>query len=128
MRGKKLQGYGKLLAGQPAAGSCNMLDAVPGKRLAISQSAAFYRPFHRGFASQLVSSCDRKMPTLKATAINNTRACSTFHRGVLTLFTRKTHTFCSSAFHYSSAMPTFTGNSCLLLCENHFGQSECGDE
>lgn len=67
LRGEKLKGYGKLLAGQPGASSCNMLDMVLVKLLTINQNVAICCPFQGGFASQLVSSCDRKMPTLLST-------------------------------------------------------------
>lgn len=130
---KKSKGYGKLLAGQPVANSCNMLDMVLVKWRTINQKVAFYCPFQRGFASQLVSSCDRKMPTLNATAISNPRGCSSFHRGILTRLACKTRHLSLLRLppfihHVNRVSGAFTVNSCFMLCENHFGQSGCCDE
>lgn len=122
--GKKIKGYGNLLAGWAVANSGNMLDMVLVKLVTINQNAVFYWPFHRGFASQLVSSCDRKMPTLNATAINNPCGCSSFRRGILTrLICKPRHLWllCRPLrTHRVNSIPgAFTANSSLLLCEKN---------
>lgn len=133
LRGKKINEFTGNCWQVRQANSCNMLDMVLVKLVKINQKAVFCCPFQGGFASQLVSSCDRKMPTLNATVLNNPRGCSSFIRGILTQLacrTRHLSLLCRPLLiqHVNSVSSAFTVNSCLLVCENHFRQSGSCDQ